>query len=68
MTDDVEVREAGDNGLGVDARRAFEKGEFIFRRRHTRVVGESDIGDLDEWDRIRLCELSFDRYAASPVR
>jgi hypothetical protein len=38
MIDDVEVRQAGSKGLGVFARRDFEAGEFIFRRRHARTL------------------------------
>ena len=60
---DVEVRETADKGCGVFARRAFAAGEFIFRRRHTRVVTEAEVAEVDEWDRIHLCELSFDRFA-----
>jgi hypothetical protein len=34
----VEVRPAGAKGAGVFARRSFEAGEFVFRRRHVRVL------------------------------
>ena len=37
---DVEVREAGSKGRGVHARRAFDEGKFIFRRRHARIRRE----------------------------
>jgi hypothetical protein len=60
---DVEVRNAGDKGKGVFARRDFADGEFIFRRRHVLVVDTAGIETLDEWQRIHLCELGFDRYA-----
>jgi hypothetical protein len=61
---DVEVRDAGDGkGVGVFARRRFEEGELIFRRRHTKVVDEAGIAGLSEWERMHLCELGFDRYA-----
>jgi SET domain-containing protein len=60
---DVEVRPSGDKGLGVYARRAFHEGEFIFRRRHVRFVTESEIATISDWERMHLCELSFDRYA-----
>ena len=63
MITDVEVREAGTKGRGVYAKRAFATGEFVFRRRHARVVDEAGIATLDEWDRIHLCELGFDRFA-----
>jgi SET domain len=60
---DVEVRDAGDKGLGVFARRSFEQGDFIFRRRHVRTVTESGIAALSDWEQHHLCELDFDRYA-----
>jgi hypothetical protein len=60
---DVEVRDAGSKGLGVFARRAFVEGDFIFRRRHVRVVPAADLDSLSDWERIHLCELGFDRYA-----
>jgi hypothetical protein len=63
VIDDVEVRDAPSRGLGVFALRSFDVGEFIFRRRHVRVVTEADVPRLDEADRMHLCELSFDRYA-----
>jgi SET domain-containing protein len=60
---DVEVRDAGSKGLGVFARRSFDAGEFIFRRRHVRIFTTGDLDRLDEWDRMHLCELGFDRFA-----
>lgn len=63
MLGDVEVRDAGDKGLGVFARRDFAEGAFLFRRRHSKVVTVTELDDLDEWDRIHLCELGFDRFA-----
>jgi SET domain len=60
---DVEVRDAGSKGRGVFATRHFVRGEFIFRRRHVRVLTASELPGLPEWDRVHLCELSFDRYA-----
>jgi hypothetical protein len=60
---DVEVRDAGARGKGVFARRAFDEGEFIFRRRHARVVTAAEVSSLSEWERVHLCELSFDRFA-----
>lgn len=43
-------------------------GEFIFRRRHTKVLTAAQLADATEWDRIHLCELGFDRFPvlASP--
>ena len=63
MIQDVEVRDAGVRGKGVFARRAFRRGEFIFRRRHGRIVDEQGIGALSADDRMHLCELGWDRFA-----
>src|SRR5437879_11373168 len=63
MIHDVAVLDAGPKGRGVYARRAFDKGEFIFRRRHTKVLTAADLDRADDWDRIHLCELGFDRFA-----
>ena len=60
---DVEVREAGDKGVGVYALRSFDEGEFVFRRRHRRTVTAGELDGLCEWDRVHLCELGFDRFA-----
>ena len=67
MIADVEVA-PGAKGLGVYARRDLRAGEFIFRRRHTKVVGAAEVATLPEWEQEHLCELDFDRYAvlASP--
>jgi SET domain len=59
---DVEIRDADGKGYGVFARRPFKEGEFIFRRRHVRVVTEADLAALSTWDLMHLCELAFDRY------
>lgn len=64
MITDVVVAEAGNKGFGVFARRAFDEGEFIFRRRHTRTLTNAELHTLDDdRDRIHLCELGFDRFA-----
>lgn len=63
MISDVEVRPAGNKGLGVYARRAFRRGEFIFRRRHGRAVRRSELKKLRPDERRHLCELDFDRSA-----
>ena len=63
MIGDVEVREAGARGRGVFARRSFAAGEFLFRRRHTKVVTSAELPHATEWDRVHLCELGWDRYA-----
>ena len=63
MITDVEVREAGAKGRGVFARRAFAPGEFIFRRRHGRVVTAAEIPSLSPEDEMHLCELDWDRFA-----
>jgi hypothetical protein len=59
---DVEIREAGTKGLGVFARRGFAEGAFIFRRRHLRIVDGAELALLDDWERMHLCELGFDRF------
>lgn len=63
MIGDVEVRPAGSKGKGVFARRAFRPGEFIFRRRHGRIVANSRIDALSREERQHLCELDFRRSA-----
>lgn len=63
MIGDVEVREAGSKGFGVFARRRFAEGEFIFRRRHGRVVTSAEIPNLGYEDQRHLCELDWDRFA-----
>jgi SET domain-containing protein len=60
---DVEVRPAGVKGLGVFARQPFRRGEFVFRRRHVRVLGTEEIPTLSPEDRMHLCELDVDRFA-----
>lgn len=49
--------------MGVFALRSFRKGEFIFRRRHGRIVPNSEVGRLAADDRRHLTELDFDRSA-----
>lgn len=63
MIHDVEVREAGAKGKGVFAKRAFRKGEFIFRRRNGRRLTSAEIPMLSDEDRMHLTELGFDTYA-----
>jgi hypothetical protein len=63
VIEDVEVRGAGPKGKGVFALRSFRRGDFIFRRRHGRVVRAADIGSLSAAERRHLCELDFDRSA-----
>jgi hypothetical protein len=63
MIDDVEVRDAGPKGCGVYARRRFAEGEFIFRRRHSKVVSVDELDDVSEWERMHVCELGFERFA-----
>ena len=60
---DVEVKHAGRKGLGVFARRAFREGEFIFRRRHGRVVRNSELASLSDEERRHLCELDYETSA-----
>ncbi|MBI5285284.1 MAG: SET domain-containing protein [Chloroflexi bacterium] len=63
MISDVEVQDAGSRGKGVFSRRDFRPGDFIFRRRHGRVVDARGIASLSEADRMHLCELDWDRFA-----
>ena len=63
MIKDVVVLDAGAKGKGVFALRAFHQGEFIFRRRHGRVMRNRDLDRLSAEDRRHLCELDFDRSA-----
>ena len=48
------------------ARRSFGEGEFLFRRRHTRLLGADDAASLDEWERVHVCQLGPDRLALAP--
>jgi hypothetical protein len=57
------VREAGAKGKGVFARRAFARGEFIFRRRHALVVDAAGLAKLSAEDQMHMCELGWDRFA-----
>ena len=63
MITDIVVKEAGRKGKGVFALRDFARGEFIFRRRHGRVVREDEIALLSEEDQRHLCELDWERSA-----
>jgi SET domain-containing protein len=63
MITDVVVRDASPKGMGVFALRPFRKGEFIFRRRHGRVVSNQQLTRLSAEDRRHLTELDFDRSA-----
>jgi hypothetical protein len=47
----------------VFARRAFSPGEFIFRRRHGRVVDTAGIASLSDEEQMHMCELGWDRFA-----
>lgn len=60
---DIEVRDAGGKGKGVFALRSFKRGEFIFRRRHGRVVSTAEVPTLTEEERRHLCELDRERSA-----
>ena len=63
MITDIVVRDAGAKGKGVFALRSFARGEFIFRRRHGRVVRNTRLGSLTAADRRHLCELDYERSA-----
>jgi hypothetical protein len=60
---DVEVNDTRTKGRGVFARRDFARGEFIFRRRHGRVVDAAGIASLSSEDQMHMCELGWDRFA-----
>lgn len=63
MITDVIVQSAGMKGLGVFAQRAFAPGEFIFRRRHGRIVRNEEIGLLSAEEQMHLCELNWESSA-----
>lgn len=63
MITDIIVRNAGVKGQGVFALRDFTRGEFIFRRRHGRVVRNEEMAALSEEDQRHLCELDWERSA-----
>lgn len=63
MITDVNVKDVPNKGQGVFALRAFTKGEFIFRRRHGKVVAKHDIVRLSEEDQRHLCELDWETSA-----
>ena len=63
MITDVEVRAAGARGRGVFALRDFAPGEFIFRRRHGRIVTLDELDSLSDEDRMHLCELDWTTFA-----
>lgn len=63
MISDVIVKAAGNKGQGVFAQRDFAKGAFIFRRRHGKVVSNSEIPLLAEEDQRHLCELDWETSA-----
>ena len=50
-------------GKGVFALRDFERGEFIFRRRHGRVVTYQELSTLSAEDQMHMCELDTNRCA-----
>ena len=59
MITDIVVRDAPPKGKGVFALRSFRKGEFIFRRRHDRVVSRRQEARLSADDRRHLTELEL---------
>lgn len=63
MITDVIAKDAGKRGMGVFAPRDFSKGEFIFRRRHGRVIANGDIPSLLPEDQRHLCELDWETSA-----
>ena len=63
MIADVEVRDTGSKGKGVFALRDFATGEFIFRRRHSRIVTYEELGALSAKEQMHMCELDTERCA-----
>jgi hypothetical protein len=63
MLADIIVRDAGTKGKGVFALRDFTRSSFIFRRRHRKVVTNSDIMSLSQEDQQHLCELDWNTSA-----
>jgi hypothetical protein len=63
MLADVVVQDAGVKRKGVFALRDLKQHDFIFRRRHSRVVAHRDIILLPEEDRQHLCELDWESSA-----
>jgi SET domain-containing protein len=63
MITDVIVKDAGVKGLGVFALRDFTPNEFIFRRRHGRIVQNQEIDSLSKEEQRHLCELDWERSA-----
>lgn len=63
MIKDIVVRNAGPKGQGIFALRSFRKGEFIFRRRHGRVVPNRNLARLSAEERRHLTELDFETSA-----
>jgi hypothetical protein len=57
---DIVVNDAGSKGKGIFALRDFGKGEFIFRRRHGRLISSAEIPHLSEEEQRHLCELDFE--------
>ncbi len=63
MIGDITVKDAGSKGKGVFALRDFRPGEFIFRRRHGRVISNHEAASLSEDERRHLTELDFETSA-----
>ena len=63
MKKDVVIKSASNKGKGVFALRDFANGEFIFRRRYSKVVANLDIALLSDEDQRHLCELDWDTSA-----
>ncbi len=60
MITDIEVRDAGVKGKGVFTLRQFAAGEFIFRRRRSRIIANSEIPTLPAEDQRHLDEIDAD--------
>jgi hypothetical protein len=60
---DIAIQDAGRKGKGIFALRRFRRGEFIFRRRHGRIVKNADVASLSDDERRHLCELDYEKSA-----
>ena len=65
MDDPVIVKEAGEKGKGVFARRGFHAGDCILRFRG-RVVHRDELAALTPWEREHLGELTAETYQILP--
>jgi hypothetical protein len=63
MITDIIVKDASHKGKGVFALRDFTRGDFLFRRRHGKVIANRETPLLSEEDQRHLCELAWETSA-----